>query len=90
MPTFLEAIFGARRHIAEPAESSQGWDLVRLLFSAINDRFGSKVSLSATSILRQLSGVEQTESDESGPSPADLPLSGVLLSWPVASVIVSC
>ena len=44
----------------------------------LEGRFGSKVSLSATSILRQLSGVEQTESDESGPSPVDLPLSGVL------------
>jgi len=63
-------------------------------FSASSDtpdfRFGSKVSLSATSILRQLSGVEQTKPGESGPLAADLPLSGVLLSWPVVSLIVSC
>jgi len=34
--------------------------------------FGSKVSLSATSILRQLSGVEQTKTGENGPLAADL------------------
>jgi hypothetical protein len=37
---------------------------------------GSIVSLNVTPLARQLSGVEQTETDESGPSPADLPLSG--------------
>jgi hypothetical protein len=58
--------------------------LVRLYF-----RCGSKVSLSATSILRQLSGAEQTESDESGPSPVDLPLSGVMLSWLAATQLGS-
>ncbi len=34
-------------------------------------------------------GVERTKTGESGPLAADLPLSGVLLSWPVASLIVS-
>ncbi len=38
---------------------------------------GSKVSLSATSILRQLSGVEQTKPGESGPTAADLDLDHV-------------
>ena len=43
-------------------------------------RFGSKVSVSATAHFRQLSGVEQTKPDESGPLAVDVPLWGVLRS----------
>jgi hypothetical protein len=50
---------------------------MKIADEVLDDWFGSKVSLSATSILRQLSGVEQTKPGESGPLAADLPLSGV-------------
>jgi len=65
-------------------------DFQVLVLQVANFGFGSKVSLSTTSNLGLLLGVERTKPDESGPTAADLPLSGVLLSWSVASLIVSC
>jgi hypothetical protein len=55
-----------------------------------NDRLGSGSVLPTRSRAGLLPGVEQTEPGESGPLAADLLLSGVLLSRPVASLMVSC
>jgi hypothetical protein len=43
----------------------------------VDFRTGSSFPLSATTLFRQLSGVEQTKTGESGPSDAELQLSGV-------------
>jgi hypothetical protein len=51
--------------------------------------FGSSFPLSATSILRQLSGVEQTKPDESGPLAADLPLSGGLCQTKILALFLT-
>jgi hypothetical protein len=51
----------------------------------MNVRLSSNPVHRAARPASQLPGVEQTKPDESGPLAADLPLSGVLLSWPVAS-----
>jgi hypothetical protein len=55
-----------------------------------NFSFGSGPVLPTRSKGRQLPGVEQTKPGESGPSAVELQLWGVLLSRPVASLIVSC
>jgi hypothetical protein len=62
----------------------------KLIAETFDFRSGSGVSFRGKLIPSLLLGVEQTKPGESGPLAADLPLSGVLLSWPVASLIVSC
>ncbi len=57
---------------------------------SLDFRCGSTPVLPTRSRAGLLPGVKQTKPGESGPLAAELPLSGVLLSRPVASLIVSC
>ncbi len=69
------------------------WFLVHLMTANIvtcKVGFGSTPILPTRSRAGRLLGVEQTKPGESGPTDGELQVSGVLLSWPVASLIVSC